>query len=73
MYSNRKSVYVLTNFSSTLEQDLYRISTLIRLGFDPYVMIYDKPHAPHQIKQLQRWCNAVQIRKAEPDFRRYYG
>lgn len=36
------SVYVLTNFWSTTEQDLHRIYTLRKHGFMPYVMIYDK-------------------------------
>ena len=53
----RKLVYVLTNFNSTMEENLYRIYTLRDLGYDPYVMVYDKPHAPAKIKQLQRWCN----------------
>ena len=53
----RKLVYVLTNFNSTMEENLYRIYTLRDLGYDPYVMVYDKPHAPAEIKQLQRWCN----------------
>ena len=35
-------VYVLTNFWSTHEEDLYRVNTLRGLGFEPYVMIYDK-------------------------------
>ena len=69
--SNIGTVYCLTNFNSTLEQDLYRVYTLIELGYDPYVMVYDKKHAPKEIKQLQRWCNAAWIRKAEPDFRKY--
>lgn len=58
---SRKGVYVLTNFGSTLEQDLYRVNTLASLGYDPYVMIYDKPHAPKDIKRLQRWCNSKWI------------
>lgn len=32
-----KSVYVLTNYSSTIEEDLYRIYTLRDLGYSPYV------------------------------------
>lgn len=68
-----KGVYVLTNFGSSMEDNLHRIYTLIGLGYDPYVMIYDKPNAPREVRRLQRWCNAVQIRKAEPDFRRYTG
>ena len=51
-------VYILTNHGSTIEQDLYRIYTVRALRFDPYVMVYDKPHAPQVIKDLQRWCNA---------------
>lgn len=50
-------VYCLTNFNSTMEENLYRIYTLRDLGYDPYVMIYDKPHAPREIRLLQRWCN----------------
>ena len=37
----KKRVYVLTNFGSTHEQDLYRVYTLRDLGYDPYVMIYE--------------------------------
>jgi hypothetical protein len=35
-------VYVLTNFGTTHEEDLHRIYTLKKIGYDPYVMIYDK-------------------------------
>lgn len=52
-----KVVYVLTNFNSTLEQDLYRIYTLRSLKFDPYIMVYDKEHAAPIYKRLQRWVN----------------
>lgn len=54
---NYKSVYILVNFNSTMEENLHRIYTVRDLGYDPYVMVYDKPHAPHEIKQLQRWAN----------------
>ena len=50
-------VYCLTNFNSTMEENLYRIYTLRDLGYDPYVMVYNKPEAPAEIKDLQRWCN----------------
>ena len=50
-------VYVLTNFNTTHEQDMERIYKLRELGYDPYVMIYDKPHAPKITRRLQRWCN----------------
>lgn len=51
------TVYVLVNYNSTMEQNLYRINTLRGLGYDPYVMVYDKPNAPREIRRLQRWCN----------------
>lgn len=50
-------VYVLTSYETTLDFDLYRVYKLKELGYDPYIMIYDKPHAPKQIKRLQRWVN----------------
>lgn len=65
------TVYVLTNFGTTMEENLYRIYTLRNMGYDPYVMIYDKPHAPKEIKMLQRWCNNRRIFKSEPDFYKY--
>lgn len=33
------TVYCLTNFNSTFEEDLYRIYTLRGWGFDPYVVL----------------------------------
>lgn len=65
------TVYCLTNFNSTLEEDLHRIYTLRGWGFDPYVMIYDKPNAPQQPRHLQRWCNNKFIFRSEPDFYKY--
>lgn len=53
----KKAVYCLTNYGSTMEENLYRIYTLRDLGYTPYVMIYDKPHAPLEIRDLQGWCN----------------
>ena len=69
--NRRKVVYVLTNFDSTMEENLYRIYTLRDLGFDPDVRVYDKPHAPKEIRDLQRWCNNRFIFKSCPDFRDY--
>ena len=64
-------VYVLTNFNSTMDENLSRIYTLRDLGYDPYVMIYDKPHAPREIRRLQRWCNNKRIFKKTPKFEDY--
>lgn len=52
-----KTVYILTNYNTTLEEDLYRIYKVKELGYSPYVMIYRKPSAPKITKHLQRWCN----------------
>lgn len=35
-------VYVLTNYWSSMEEDLRRVYLLRRLGFFPFIMIYDK-------------------------------
>lgn len=56
-----KVVYVLTNFNSTINEDLHRIYTLRDIGYDPYVMVYNKPYAPKEIRQLQRWVNNKRI------------
>lgn len=53
----KRRVYVLTNYNTTMEENLYRVYKLREMKFDPYVMIYDKTHAPKDIKRLQRWCN----------------
>lgn len=65
------TVYTLVNYDTTLEEDLYRIYTLRDLGYDPYVMVYDKPNAPWEARKLQRWCNNRKIFRAEPDFKKY--
>ena len=65
------TVFCLTNYDTTMEENLYRIYTLRDMGYDPYVMIYDKPHAQREIKHLQRWCNNRMIFKKEPDFHDY--
>ena len=55
--SNKATVYILTNYWSTFEEDMYRIETIRSIGLEPYVTIYDKPHAPRQLIDLQLWCN----------------
>lgn len=67
----RLRVYVLTNFGSTHEQDLYRVETLRGMGYDPYVMIYDRPTAPKITRQLQRWVNNKRIFYTVDKFENY--
>lgn len=71
--TNIGTVYCLTNFNSTLSQDLYRIYTLRDLGYDPFVMVYNKPAAPKEIRRLQRWCNNKIIFKSTTRFEDYNG
>ena len=64
-------VYCLVNYGSTMEENLHRIYTLRDLGYAPYVMVYDKPHAPLEVKKLQRWCNNKFVFKKCPRFEDY--
>lgn len=65
-------VYVLTNFNSTHEQDLARVYRLRAIGYDPFVMVYEKWNAPKETRRLQRWCNNKIIFRAEPEFAKYH-
>lgn len=62
-YTKRKyhgklaGVFVLTNYDTTHEEDLYRVKKLKNMKFDPYVMIYDKGSAPKKTIRLQRYVN----------------
>ena len=67
----KRKVYVLTNYGSTHEQDLYRVETLRGMGYDPYVMVYDRPSAPPITRQLQRWVNNKRIFHTVPNFADY--
>ena len=69
----KMTVYVLTNFDTTIEQDLERIYTLRELGYWPYVMIYDKEHtkSTDTVRKLQRWVNMRAIFESTPRFEDY--
>ena len=67
-WSYRKmTVYCLTNFDTTIEQDLERVYTLRDMGFNPYIMIYDKEHTKptDEVRKLQRWVNNRFIFRSE--------
>lgn len=73
-YDYRKlTVYMLCNFDTTFEQDLERIYLLRDLGYNPYVMLYDKEHIPngHRLKHLQRWVNNRTIFRTCDTFEEY--
>ena len=67
------TVYCLTNFGSTIEEDLYRVYTLRDLNYDPYIMIFEKEKLPqrHVLRRLQRWCNNKIIFRSVPKFEDY--
>lgn len=50
-------VYILTNYNTTIEEDIYRVEKVKELGYDPDVRIYRKSTAPQVVRDLQRWCN----------------
>lgn len=52
-------VYMLTNFDTTIKDDLYRVSAIQKAGCIPDVRIYRKNSLPkrHILRDLQRWCN----------------
>ncbi len=66
-----KVVYVLTNFNSTIDEDLYRIYTLRDLGYSPYVMIYQKETADKEHRRLQRWVNCRWVFRSVDRFEDY--
>lgn len=55
--SRKNIVYMLTNFDTTIKEDLYRLNVIRQMGYDPDVRIYRKPQAPQILRDLQHWCN----------------
>lgn len=58
--ADRKAiVYILTNYDTTIEEDLYRIQKIREIGFAPDIRIYRKETLPkpHILRDLQRWAN----------------
>ena len=56
-----------------MEENLHRIYTVRDLGYDPYIMVFDKPNAPKEIRQLQRWVNNKMIFRKCRTFDEYKG
>ena len=69
------SVYVLTNFNTTFEQDLERVYTLRDLGYWPYIMIFDKQSikSTDSVRRLQRWVNMRATFESVRKFEDYTG
>ena len=64
-------VYVLTNYDTTFEEDIYRVRKLQELGLSPDVRVYRKNTAPPITRDLQRWCNNRFIYRSGVDFYDY--
>ena len=65
------SVYVLTNFNTTFEQDLYRVYKLRGMNVMPYVMVYEKDTADKKYRHLQRYVNSRYIFNSAGNFDNY--
>ena len=71
-YNRRKIMfYVLVNYDTTWEFDLYRIEELKKIDCDPYIMIYDKPKAQKKYKHLQRYVNNKIIFHSKQNIKNY--
>lgn len=68
-------VYLLTNFDTTIEQDLERIYAVRDLGCSPDVRIYNKQSLQngHILRRMQRWVNAPRIFYSVRTFEEYKG
>lgn len=57
--TSNTAVYMLTNYDTTIEQDIYRLCEIQKAGLLPDVRIYRKTSLPrrHILRDLQRWCN----------------
>ena len=64
--THNNSVYILTNYNTTLQEDWYRVCKIQSLGYRPYIMVYNKSQLVVEAKEnpskkvlhwLQRWCN----------------
>lgn len=66
--NSKDSVYILTNFDTTIYEDLYRLKCVEMAGLLPDIRIYRKETAPQILRDLQRWCNNRIIYKSTSFF-----
>lgn len=72
-FGDRKvRVYVLVNYNTTWEFDLYRVKRLVELNCDPYIMIYDKPNSNKKYRHLQRYVNSKIIFHSKQTIQEYF-
>lgn len=71
---NNCMFYILVNYDTTLEEDIYRRDRINKWGYDAFVMIYDKPNAPQIIKNFARYNNRFIFRSESfMDYLEEYG
>ena len=53
------TVYMLTNYDTSIKDDIYRVNAIKEAGYSPDIRIYRKTSLPqrHILRDLQRWCN----------------
>lgn len=61
-------VYVLTNYWSSTEEDLFRVYTLRFLGFMPYIMIYDRQKF---VDDKGHWKPGVELKYSPEQLRHF--
>lgn len=71
---HKVTVYLLTNFNTTFEQDLERVEYVRSLGFQPYIMRYNKQAIKKgDLKNaLARYVNTKRIFWSCDTFEQYY-
>ena len=70
--SHNAGIRVVPQLMGHNPEDFVWMARALRdLGYDPYVMIYNKPEAPKEIRYLQRWCNNKLIFKSVAKFEDY--
>lgn len=69
----KMTVFILTNFNTTFEQDLERVYLLRNMGYNPYIMIYNKIHTngKDDVGRLQRWVNNRILFRSVDKFEEY--
>ena len=70
---HKVTVYILTNYDTTPEQDIERIEAVKRVGFQPYVMIYDKQRIKRGsiTNKIARYANNSFMCWAFPNFQEF--
>ncbi len=68
---SHRSVFVLVNYNTAFEEDLFRVYKLREMGYRPFVMVYNREHASKQLRDLASWTNNVVIWRSCDRFEDY--